>query len=99
LQNQNSELKKLARELKESYNIVEIARLNSEKSESKLKTILDNSFNLIVHFDLDGKIIYCNNSYLEVLGYDPQELISKNIFSLFHPEEREKAKTVIFKHL
>ncbi|MDD2280310.1 MAG: PAS domain S-box protein [Bacteroidales bacterium] len=99
LQNQNSELKKMAHELKESYNIVEIARINSEKSESKLKTILDNSFNLIAHFDLDGKIIYCNNSYLEVLGYDPQELISKNIFSLFHPEEREKAKTVIFKSL
>ena len=99
LKSQNSELKKLAGELKESYNIVEIARLNSEKSESKLKTILDNSFNLIVHFDLDGKIIYCNNSYLEVLGYDPKELISKNIFSLFHPEEREKAKTVIFKSL
>ena len=32
LQNQNSELKKLARELKESYNILEIARLNSENS-------------------------------------------------------------------
>jgi PAS domain S-box-containing protein len=99
LQRQNSELKKLAHELKESYNIVEIARINSEKSESKLKTILDNSFNLIAHFDLDGKILYCNNSYFEVLGYDPLELISKNIFSLIHPKERENAKTVIFKSL
>lgn len=99
LQSQNSVLLKLTQALKESYNSIEIARINAEKSELKLKTILDNSFNLIVNFDLDGKILYCNNSFKEILGYSPDELISKNIFSIFHPEEREKAKSLIFRSL
>lgn len=99
LQSQNSELMIMTQELKESHNSIEIARINAEKSELKLKTILDNSFNLIVNFDLDGKILYCNNSFKEILGYSPEELISKNIFSLFHPEEREKAKSLIFRTL
>lgn len=99
LQSQNSELIKLTQALKESYNSIEIARINAEKSELKLKTILDNSFNLIVNFDLDGKILYCNNSFKEILGFSPDELISKNIFSIFHPEEREKAKSFIFRSL
>ncbi|HBY01174.1 MAG TPA: hypothetical protein DEG92_01270, partial [Rikenellaceae bacterium] len=99
LQSQNSELIKLTQALKESYNSIEIARINAEKSELKLKTILDNSFNLIVNFDLDGKILYCNNSFKEILGYSPSELISKNIFSIFHPDEREKAKSLIFRTL
>lgn len=99
LQSQNSELIKLTQALKESYNSIEVARINAEKSELKLKTILDNSFNLIVNFDLDGKILYCNNSFKEILGYSPDELISKNIFSIFHPEEREKAKSLIFRSL
>lgn len=74
----------------------EVERINAEKSEKRLRLILDNSFNMIALCDLGGNIIYCNDSYREVLGFSPETLIKSNIFTLFHPDEREKAKEDIF---
>lgn len=60
-----------------------------KKSEEKYKSTTENSYNLIALLDLNGKYLYCNHSYKDVLGYNPEDLIGKKCFDLAHPDEVE----------
>lgn len=60
-----------------------------KQSEEKYRTITENSYNLISLIEKDGNFSYCNNSYKEILGYSPNELIGKQCFNLIHPEEKD----------
>lgn len=62
-------------------------------------SILDNSFNMIANIDLDGKIIFCNEAYHEILGFQKDELIDTSFYNLLHPSERSKIKEQIFTQL
>lgn len=60
------------------------------ESEAWLRTILDGSRDGIVIED-DGKIVYTNKSYAELLCYDaPEELIGRQISELLPPEEARR---------
>ncbi len=58
LKAQNRELKGITKELKKSYSSLEMAKSLAEEKETKYKTILENSFNLIGQFSLDGTFLY-----------------------------------------
>lgn len=40
--------------------------------------------------DQNGKIIYCNDRFLEIFGYQRQEVHQMSIFDFIYPEDREK---------
>lgn len=44
---------------------------------------------------IDGKFRLVNNRFAEMLGFSKEELLSKTIVSVAHPEEREQAKKSI----
>ena len=60
-----------------------------KESEEKYRSITENSYNLIALFDLKGAYEYCNQSYKDILGYNPDDLIGKKCFDLVHPDEVE----------
>jgi diguanylate cyclase (GGDEF)-like protein/PAS domain S-box-containing protein len=60
------------------------------KSEEMFRSISDNAFDLIALLDLDGNYIYCNDSYLKVLGYSSEDLVNSSAFDLIHPAEKSK---------
>ena len=62
-----------------------------QKSEEMFRSISENAFDLITLIDLKGKHIYCNNSYLNILGYEPEQLLGTYAFDLIHPAEKNKA--------
>ena len=62
-----------------------------QKSEEMFRSISENAFDLIALIDLKGNFIYCNNSYLNTLGYEPGQLIGTYAFDLIHPAEKNKA--------
>lgn len=59
-----------------------------KESEEKFRSITENSYNLISLIDFEGRYLYCNQSYKDVLGFKPEELIGKSSFELIHPDER-----------
>ncbi len=96
---QNRELKEIAKALKDSNSSLEVAKILSEEKELKYKTILENSFNLIGQLTLEGRFLYYNRVYTEVLGYDQNELLGTNGYDLFHPDEISWVKDIYFNQL
>lgn len=62
----------------------EEALLNSEK---KFRTLIENSKDGIALSSSDRKFQYISPAIKDITGYEPEELIGKNTFDLFHPEE------------
>lgn len=66
-----------------------------KKSEQKYQDLYDNAPDMFVSADIDTeKIVRCNQTLCEKLGYDKKECIGKKFFSLFHSDCMEDAKNV-----
>ncbi len=57
------------------------------KNEAKFRSLIQNSSDIITILGSDGTIQYESPSIERVLGYKPDDLISKNAFDLIHPED------------
>ncbi len=68
------------------------------KSEEFFRTIVQNSYDSIVVIDKNGIRKYASSSFSNVGGYNPEEMLGKNIFDLVHPEDKASA-TRIFHEL
>lgn len=76
---------------------IEIAeRIKAEQtlkeSEEKYKDIVEKAGIAITIDDADGNIIYSNNQFSLIFGYNTQEIQTIKIFDLVHPEDTEKVK-------
>jgi PAS domain S-box-containing protein len=68
-----------------------------EKNEFIFKQISDNAADLISMLDREGIIIYASPSHHLLLGYQPEELDSKNVFDFMHEEDLDRIKAEISK--
>jgi PAS domain S-box-containing protein len=58
------------------------------ESEQKYRTLTDSSITgVFIH--QDGKYVFVNDRFAEMLGYKPEELLSRDRFDLIHPDQRE----------
>lgn len=64
------------------------------ESESRFRALIENSLDVIIMFDADGKVLYTSPSVTRVLGYDPDELVGQVGIGQVHPDEREKSTDV-----
>lgn len=73
------------------------ARRQAEKmlqiSEAKYRLISENITDIVTQHDAKGKLTFASPSMLEVLGYDPVEMISKNPIDFIHPADQENLLT------
>ncbi|MHA2180278.1 MAG: PAS domain S-box protein, partial [Promethearchaeota archaeon] len=60
------------------------------KSEERYRRLIENISDIIFEIDLDGKISYLSPQSIDVMGYNPNELINKNAFRLIHPDDLEE---------
>jgi PAS domain S-box-containing protein len=58
------------------------------EKEELYRTLVENAHDLIVEILYDGRIMYASSNHREILGYEPEELLGKNVFELMHPEDR-----------
>ncbi|MFQ5706959.1 MAG: PAS domain S-box protein [bacterium] len=58
------------------------------ENEERYRAITENTYDLICETGVDRNFLYLSPNYKEVLGYDPEELIGRDIFELVHPEDR-----------
>jgi len=57
------------------------------RSEARYRSLVDNAL-VGIGIHQYGKIIYANERFSSMLGYDPQEIIATPLFDIIHPEER-----------
>ena len=57
-------------------------------SEARLRMITDNFLDLVAQVDPVGVYLYASRSHKYVLGYDPADLIGKQIVEFVHPDDR-----------
>ncbi|MCK5125833.1 MAG: PAS domain S-box protein [candidate division Zixibacteria bacterium] len=65
-------------------------RKQAEEETKKFKTISDRSVQGSAIADLQGNILYINNSFAQIHGYTIDEIIGKNL-SIFHNEKQMEA--------
>jgi len=60
-------------------------------SEEKFRTLTENSRDHIIRLDHEGKILYCNSSFLNEYGFDINETLNKTFYQITNfPEEFKK---------
>lgn len=69
--------------------IEERKKINAELSESerRLKDILTNLNLLALILDTNGNVVFCNNFLLKITGWSKEEIMYKNWFDNFLPED------------
>ena len=81
------ELTKLTKVFNESSS--QLGKLYEEVSTSAahFRSLIDNAADLITVVDGQGEVIFCSPAVLRVLGYAPDAMLGKSIFSLIHPDD------------
>ena len=57
------------------------------QSEKKYRILAENSTDMISQHTPDGTYLYVSPACEQLLGYTPQELIGRNAYDFFHPED------------
>ena len=76
-----------------------IAQRALEESEERFRLIAEKSTDMIAKHELDGNFLYVSPSCKRILGYEPDELIRKNPFEYFHPDDISKVRKSLDKVL
>jgi PAS domain S-box-containing protein len=63
------------------------AQLALRESEARFRALILNSTDLIIVLDGEGIVRYGSPSVKTVLGYRPEDLLERQVFDFFHPED------------
>jgi two-component system cell cycle sensor histidine kinase/response regulator CckA len=61
------------------------------ESEERYRTLVENTYDLICEISIDRRFLYISPNLIDVLGYEPEELLGRDIFELAHPDDRPGA--------
>lgn len=62
------------------------------RSEEKYRLLAESSTDLISRHDLEGVYTYASPASYRLLAYRPEELVGRNAYELFHPEDLEEIR-------
>ena len=76
------------------------AKENLERLERKMKRIQSVSSQICVTFDATGRVVFVNQRFLELTGWEADDIIGRNWFeTCVAPAMREDAQAVFFRHM
>src|SRR5919112_606994 len=75
------------RDVTDRKEVVEVIK----ESEERLRTLLQNTSDIITLLETDGTVRYISPAVERVTGYRPEEQIGINAFGSVHPDDREQA--------
>lgn len=58
--------------------------------EEQFRLLTEHTFDLISEIDPQGRYVYVNKRFEDVLGYEADVLIGQDAMSLFHPDDRQE---------
>ncbi len=65
------------------------------RGEEYYRLLIENALDLISVLDREGNIVFAGPSVERLLGYRPEELLGRSIFSFIHPDDLEGAKSAL----
>ncbi len=68
------------------------------EAEKIARSLIENSFDLTLLVDRDGKILHASPSVERILGYTPEEAIGASIFEYIHPEDMPQSIDFYYGH-
>lgn len=81
---------------KDTYKELFLAQAEIGKSRERLQQAMDNIKMIALQLDLDANILYCNDYFLNLAGYQRKEVIGKNWFDEFIPKQAENDVKSVF---
>jgi PAS domain S-box-containing protein len=63
-----------------------------QESEQFYRDMISNSLDGIVTVNIYGQITYCGPSVTKLSGYEPEQLMGRNLFEFVHPDDMEAAR-------
>lgn len=69
------------------------------QSESKFRSLIQNSLDIITILSREGCIIYESPSVEKILGHNPEALLGRMVFDFIHPDDIAAARTAFQKIL
>lgn len=78
----------------ETLNHLDLSERKLRDSELRFHLLAENTTDVISTHSQDGTYLYISPSCKSALGYNPDELISKNIFKLIHHDDQVKVKRI-----
>ncbi len=68
---------------------IKLAEQELIESEERYRDLFENASDLIQSVNVNGSIAYVNNSWRQTLGYSVNDLESKTIFDIIHPQGKD----------
>jgi len=68
-------------------------------SEEYFRSLIENATDIVTIIDSKGGFIYSSPSMKRILGYNPKDMIGKNIFDYVHPDEKELMFSIFQKRI
>jgi len=68
------------------------------EEEERFRVLTENTSDMICMHEPDGTYIYASPSTRALVGYEPEEMIGKDPYSFFHPDDVEMIRTRSHKH-
>ena len=78
----------LAREIQKSEADLETATGSLKGSERRFRSLIQDLSDVILVLAYDGTLYYTSHSAIRIFGYEPRDLIGRNIFSLIHADDQ-----------
>lgn len=74
--------------------VTERERLNHvlRKAEQDYKAIVDTVSDIIFEASADGALVFLNDTWKRVTGFDPEQVMGHSLFSLLHPQDQEEQR-------
>jgi len=58
------------------------------ESEERYRTLIENTYDLIIEIGIDHRFLYVSPNHKYLLGYEPSELLGRDILENIHPDDR-----------
>ncbi|QSE98818.1 PAS domain S-box protein [Fulvivirga lutea] len=91
----------IKREIVDYRNQLKMLKTKSLLDKSRLyyQLLAQNVQDLVCIHDTTGEFSWVSPSSIKVLGYSQEELLSCSYFSLIHPDDVNRVKDLVFKHI
>jgi PAS domain S-box-containing protein len=63
--------------------------------DRRLRSLIENSLDLVTVIDAKGRLLYLSPSVERVLGHDPELLRGQSVFDLIHPDDIKRVRTFL----
>jgi len=95
VQERTAELEQANRALQAEILERKQAEVKLRHREAKFRSLIQNSTDIITLLAADGTIQYESPAVETVLGYQPEDLVGRNVFDWIHPEDSAAIQSII----